>query len=99
MVAYLRNNGIEADVGPRKRYSTDANLAGLSHEAEDLEDLETPCLIVDPIMGVWPQDAPDEIETVRVKVESGRCVELNGERVDALEMMVRSNDIAGRNGI
>ena len=31
MVAYLRAKGIEASTGPAKRYSTDANLAGLSH--------------------------------------------------------------------
>ncbi len=62
MVAYLRAQGIEADVGPKKRYSTDANLAGMSHEAEDLEDIDTPCTIVSPLMGVWPHDAPDEIE-------------------------------------
>ena len=26
--------------GPKKKYSTDANLSGLSHEAEDLESIE-----------------------------------------------------------
>jgi len=99
MAAYLRDIGIEADTGPRKRYSTDANLAGLSHEAEDLEELETPCLIVDPIMGVWPQDAPDEIESVLIRVEGGRCVAINGEAVTPLQAMERANDIAGRNGV
>jgi argininosuccinate synthase len=99
MVAYLRDIGIEADVGEKKRYSTDANLAGLSHEAEDLEDLTTPCLIVDPIMGVWPQDAPDEIETVEVRVEQGRPVAIDGQELSPLELMCQANDIAGRNGI
>ena len=32
MAAYLNKFGIEAFVGPKKKYSTDANLAGLSHE-------------------------------------------------------------------
>jgi argininosuccinate synthase len=99
MAAYLRDKGIEADTGPRKRYSTDANLAGLSHEAEDLEALDTPCLIVEPIMGVWPQNAPDEIESVTLRIEAGRCVAINGEHVTPLQAMVRANDIAGRNGI
>lgn len=99
MVAYLRDIGIEADVGEKKRYSTDANLAGLSHEAEDLEDLETPCLIVDPIMGVWPQDAPDEIETVRIQIKEGRPVAINGVELTPLDVMYQANDIAGRNGI
>ncbi len=99
MAAYLRAKGIEADVGATKRYSTDANLAGLSHEAEDLEHLTTPCNIVDPIMGVWPQDAPDAIETVTLRVEAGRVVAINGEDVTPLQAMQRANDIAGRNGI
>lgn len=99
MAAYLKHQGIEADVGAKKRYSTDANLAGLSHEAEDLESLETACLIVSPIMGVWPQEAPDEIETVQLRFESGRCVAINGERVDPLNAMFSANRIGGRNGI
>jgi argininosuccinate synthase len=53
MAAYLQDKGIEAKVEKTKRYSTDANLAGLSHEAEDLESLGTSELIVKPEMGVW----------------------------------------------
>ena len=52
MAAFLAERGIEASVGPKKHYSTDANLAGLSHEAEDLESLETAMTIVEPTMGV-----------------------------------------------
>ncbi len=99
MAAYLKERGIEADVGPRKRYSTDANLAGLSHEAEDLESLETSCLIVDPQMGVWPKDAPGQIEDFRVRFEAGRAVEINGEKVSPYQAMLKANEIGGRNGI
>ncbi|PIE18416.1 MAG: argininosuccinate synthase [Proteobacteria bacterium] len=99
MVAYLREQGVDADTGPRKHYSTDANLAGLSHEAEDLEELDTSCEIVDPIMGVWPQDAPDEIEEVTLRIEAGRCVAINGVAGTPLEIMQRANAIGGRNGI
>jgi len=99
MVAFLREQGIEADVGPRKRYSTDANLAGLSHEAEDLEDLMTPCTIVEPEMCVWPHDAPDEKHSVKLRFERGNCVAFNGERLDPLAMMLRANEVAGRYGI
>ncbi len=99
MIAYLADQGIESDTGPRKRYSTDANLAGLSHEAEDLESLETPAAIVNPIMGVWPQNAPDAVETVNLAFESGRCLRLNGERLEPLQVMLKANEIAGRNGI
>ena len=99
MAAWLTAQGIEADVGPTKRYSTDANLCGLSHEAEDLESLETACLIVEPIMGVWPQDAPDRVEEVTIRVEEGRVTQLDGQHVDPLAAMLQANDVAGRNGI
>ncbi len=99
MVAYLAEQGIEAEVGNRKRYSTDGNLAGLSHEAEDLEELDTSCQIVEPIMGVWPEQAPDEVEIVTLSFEKGECVAINGEAMGPLKAMETANDIAGRNGI
>lgn len=99
MAAYLAQFGIPAVVGMKKRYSTDANLAGLSHEAEDLEHLETSSLIVEPKMGVWPHQAPEAIETVTIRYRAGRPVEINGDAVTPLEAMRRANRLAGRNGL
>jgi argininosuccinate synthase len=99
MSDYLNKAGIEAFPGGKKRYSTDANLAGLSYEAEDLESLETSCTIVEPQMGVWPMDAPDAAEELTVRFESGRPVEVNGEAVGALDAMLKANEIGGRSGI
>ncbi len=99
MVAYLRQHGIEAFPGGEKSYSTDANLAGLSHEAEDLESLKTPCTIVKPTMGVWPAGAPDEAETVEIRFENGLAVSINGDALAPLAAMQLANEIAGRNGV
>ncbi len=99
MADFLAGHGIEAFVGGRKPYSTDANLAGISYEAEDLESIETPCTIVEPQMGVWPMDAPEEGETFTVRFEEGRAVEIDGAAVDALTAMQQANDIGGRNGV
>ena len=99
MAVYLQNKGIEASQGPAKRYSTDANIAGLSHEAEDLESLETPAAIVEPTMCVWPQDAPNKVETVSMRFDKGLCVEINGKQLGALDMLIEANAVAGRNGI
>ena len=99
MADYLAQFDIPAVIGMKKKYSTDANLAGLSHEAEDLESLETSCLIVEPTMGVWPQDAPDEIEEITIRYEAGRAVEINGQSVTPLEAMTLANVIGGRNGV
>jgi len=99
MAAYLNRFGIKAFVGGKKKYSTDANLAGLSHEAEDLESLQTPCTIVKPTMGVWPDDAPDKPEIFTVVFKSGRAVRINQRKVNPLEAMRLANKIGGRNGI
>jgi argininosuccinate synthase len=99
MVSYLRQHGIEAFPGGQKRYSTDANLAGLSHEAEDLESLGTPCTIVNPTMGVWPMQAPDKPETFTVRFEAARAVSINGKAVTPFEAMQAANEIGGRNGV
>ena len=99
MAEYLQAHGIEAFVGGRKRYSTDANLAGISYEAEDLESLETPSTIVEPQMGAWPADAPDEVEEIGIRVHRGRPVAINGQDLDALALMQEANRIGGRNGV
>ena len=99
MADYLATFDIPAVIGMKKKYSTDSNLAGLSHEAEDLEELTTACTIVEPTMGVWPQDAPDAIESITVKFEKGRPVEINGTAVNPFEAMTTANKIGGRNGI
>merc|ERR1719247_3734847 len=83
----------------KKRYSTDANICGLSNEAEDLESLETAMTIVNPVMGVWPKDAPDKEEVVTLRWEHGRCVSINGKKMTPIQVLQDANKIAGRNGL
>eukprot|EP01007_Sphenomonas_quadrangularis_P002852 NODE_489_length_1429_cov_341.093478_g369_i0.p1 GENE.NODE_489_length_1429_cov_341.093478_g369_i0~~NODE_489_length_1429_cov_341.093478_g369_i0.p1 ORF type:complete len:419 (-),score=176.71 NODE_489_length_1429_cov_341.093478_g369_i0:132-1388(-) len=99
MAAYLGAKGIEATVGVKKLYSTDANICGLSHEAEDLEHLTTPMTIVQAEFGKWPMEAPEEPEDVVMQVVAGRVVNINGKDVTPLEAMQLANTIAGRNGV
>ena len=99
MVEFLAKRGIVAFVGTKKKYSTDANLAGLSHEAEDLESMETSMRIVKPTMGVWPEKAPNKVEKVTLSFVKGRCVAVNGKKMTPYEVMLEANKIGGRNGI
>ncbi len=99
MAAYLNHKGIKCFVGGRKKYSTDANLAGLSHEAEDLESLETPATIVVPTMGVWPHAAPNRVEKVTIRFEQGHAIIINGKKLAPLAVMRLANTIGGRNGL
>eukprot|EP00933_Yihiella_yeosuensis_P017850 TRINITY_DN14845_c0_g1_i1.p1 TRINITY_DN14845_c0_g1~~TRINITY_DN14845_c0_g1_i1.p1 ORF type:complete len:435 (-),score=93.30 TRINITY_DN14845_c0_g1_i1:133-1437(-) len=101
MLEFLQKHGIGHQIVSQasKRYSTDANICGLSNEAEDLESMQTPMTIVNPVMGVWPKDAPDKQEEITLRYEKGRCVSMNGKAVTTLEAVTLSNQIAGRNGI
>jgi len=101
MLEYLQKNGIGHQIASqaKKRYSTDANMCGLSNEAEDLEHLTTGMNIVNPVMGVWPKDAPDAEEEVTLRFEHGRCVAINGKQMDPVEVLNEVNKIGGRNGI
>merc|ERR1719291_395550 len=101
MLEYLKQHGIGHQIvsQAKKRYSTDANICGLSNEAEDLESMETGMTIVNPVMGVWPKDAPNTAEEVTLRFEKGRCVACNGKAMKPLEVLQLANKIAGRNGI
>jgi len=101
MLTYLEKNGIGHQIVSQatKRYSTDANICGLSNEAEDLESLSTAMTIVNPVMGVWPKDAPSTAEEITLRFEKGRCVAINGKAVTPLKAIQEANKIGGRNGI
>lgn len=101
MLEFLKKHGLDHKIVSQatKRYSTDANICGLSNEAEDLESIETPMTIVNPVMGVWPKDAPNAEEEISLTFKSGRCVAINGNERTPLEVLQTCNKIAGRNGI
>ncbi len=83
-------------------YSTDANMLGATHEAKDLELLETSMKIVEPIMGVAPWDGAVEIEpeVVTIAYDAGLPVAIDGvELTDAVEVIRAANAIGGRHGL
>ncbi|MEM1228392.1 MAG: argininosuccinate synthase [Planctomycetota bacterium] len=100
LIAYCEQKGIPVKASTAKPYSSDENVLHISYEAGKLEELTVNGVeIVDFGMGVSPQDAPDQCESVSVGFESGVPVSLNGKQVGALEMVESLNAIGGRNGI
>ena len=102
MSEYMRQHGFEYKMSVEKAYSTDSNLLGATHEAKDLEHLDTGITIVDPIMGVpfWSPDVPIKAETVAVRFEEGRPVSLNGRGFEsAVALIEEANRIGGRHGL
>jgi len=85
-----------------KAYSTDANMLGATHEAKDLELLETSMKIVSPIMGVasWDPGIGIEPEVVRIAYDGGLPVAIDGvELSDPVEVIRTANAIGGRHGL
>ena len=99
MIEYCEANGLPIKPARESRYSTDANFLGLTHEAGDLEDVTISPTFVEPGMGVWAWDAPDQPEVVTLSWEEGVPVAVNGERLDVVEMFERCNRVAGRHGV
>ena len=99
MADYLQSRGIEAFVGPKKKYSTDANLAGLSHEAEDLESLSTSMFVVHPEMTAWPHSAEEKPFDVMVDVKEGRVVAIDNKDVTPVDALRLANALGKRGGL
>ncbi|HZR92601.1 MAG TPA: argininosuccinate synthase [Gaiellaceae bacterium] len=102
MSEWLDARGLAHGSSAEKAYSTDANLLGSTHEAKDLERLDTSMKIVRPIMGVahWDESVRIEPELVTVRFADGIPVALNGEEIpDPVEVVQRANEIGGRHGL
>ena len=99
MIDYCEANKLPIRPSREATYSTDANFLGLTHEAGDLENVEIPPGFVEPGMGVWPWDAPDQYEMVSVRWEQGIPVALNGRGMDTESMFKEANKVAGKHGV
>ena len=102
MSEWLAERGLPHGTSVEKAYSTDANMLGATHEAKDLELLETSMKIVEPIMGVahWDADVEIEPETVTIAFERGLPVAIGGVEIDdPVELIRAANAIGGRHGL
>ena len=102
MSAFMTEHGFGYKMSAEKAYSTDSNMLGATHEAKDLEFLNSGMKIVTPIMGVafWKDEVEVKREEVTVRFEEGRPVALNGvEFPDLVELILEANRIGGRHGL
>ncbi|MGF6411250.1 argininosuccinate synthase [Paraburkholderia sp. MM5482-R1] len=102
MSEFMRQSGFDYKMSAEKAYSTDSNLLGATHEAKDLESLESGIKIVNPIMGVafWRDDVQIAKEEVTIRFEEGQPVALNGQTFpNAVELLLEANRIGGRHGL
>ncbi|CAN5738656.1 argininosuccinate synthase [soil metagenome] len=102
MSAYMESAGFDYKMSAEKAYSTDSNILGATHEAKDLEHLETGITIINPIMGepFWREDVVIQSEDVAIRFDEGFPVAINGQSYpDALSLLTEANAVGGRHGI
>ena len=102
MSELLEKADLPFKMSKEKAYSTDSNIWGATHEAKDLEQLNTGIKIVEPIMGVafWKKDVEVEPETVTLTFERGLPVAINGTNyADPVDLVMEANRIGGRHGL
>src|SRR6201981_2777407 len=96
MSAFMQANGFEYKMSAEKAYSTDSNILGATHEAKDLERLDSGINIANPILGVpfWRYACVVKAEKVAVRFLEGQPVALNGERfTDPVSLFLEANAI------
>jgi len=102
MSAFMTKAGFDYKMSAEKAYSTDSNILGATHEAKDLEQLDSNVTIVQPIMGLpfWREEVEIPYEEVTLTFEEGWPVAINGVRFeDQVALLTEANAIGGRHGL
>ena len=101
-IDYAEAHNIPLKINRETNYSKDKNLWHLSHEGLDLEDAGNEPQYDKPgflEMSVSPMAAPDEPTYITLDFEKGVPIALCGEKMTAKEIVLKLNEIGGKNGI
>lgn len=99
MLKAVSEHGLPLDPGSDGDRSTDANIAGVSHESAELEDLSTPVTQVRPRWSNRASESPDQPEAVTVTFERGHVVDVDGSGPVPLAWLERCNEVGARHGV
>lgn len=99
-IEYCHAHGIDLPFGNDQSYSRDRNLWHISHEGLELED---PALAPNYehmlVLGVTPENAPDEPEEVTMTFEKGVPKSVNGVEMKVSDIIRELNRLGGKHGI
>ncbi|MEM5816731.1 MAG: argininosuccinate synthase [Desulfitobacterium hafniense] len=98
-IDYAVERGIPVPVTKDRPYSMDRNVWHLSHEGGDLEDPWNEPKKDLYLLGVSPEDAPDEAEYLELDFEQGIPASLNGEKLGPVQLLETLNEVGGKHGI
>ena len=99
-IEYCKQHGIDLPFDHSHSYSRDSNIWHVSHEGLELEDpsLE-PNFSNMLVMGVTPEQAPDEDEYVTMTFEKGVPTSVNGVKMKVSDIIRMFNELGGKHGI
>ncbi|MBQ8254858.1 MAG: argininosuccinate synthase [Clostridia bacterium] len=101
-IDYAEAHNVPLKINRETNYSKDKNLWHLSHEGMDLEDAgNEPLYDKDGFLelGVSPFKAPDEPTYVTIDFEKGIPTAIDGEKMSAKNIILKLNELGGKNGI
>ena len=101
-IDYAEAHNVPLKINRETNYSKDKNLWHLSHEGLDLEDTGNEPLYEKPgflEMGVSPLQAPDIPTYIELDFVQGVPVALDGEKMSAKNIILKLNELGGKNGI
>ena len=101
-IDYAEAHNVPLKINRETNYSKDKNMWHLSHEGLDLEDAGNEPLYEKEgflEMSVSPTKAPDTPTYVTLEFEAGVPVALDGVKMSAKDIILKLNEIGGKNGI
>ena len=99
-IEYCKAHGIDLPFSADSSYSRDRNLWHISHEGLELEDPSCePNYDHLLVLGVSPQQAPEEGEYVSMTFESGVPKTINGKSMKVADIIRELNRLGGKHGI
>ena len=99
-IEYCKQHGIDLPFDHSHSYSRDCNIWHISHEGLELEDpsLE-PNFANMLVLGVTPEEAPDQGEYVTMTFEKGVPTSINGTQMKVSDIIRKLNELGGKHGI
>ena len=99
-IDYAEAHNIPLKISRETNYSKDKNMWHLSHEGLELEDpANEPKYAGNMEMGVTPEEAPEQAEYVSITFEKGVPVAIDGEKMDAVDLVWKLNELGGKHGV
>ena len=99
-IEYAEKHNIPLKINRETNYSKDKNLWHLSHEGLDLEDPNNEPKYEKILeMSVSPKQAPDKEEELTIDFKKGIPTSINGVSMSVLDIILKLNEIGGKNGI